>query len=433
MRILFVTPSFPFPLTDGGRLGYYNPIKYLSCRNEVVLVSFTGLENPADVSELERFCIAVKSFRQRQEGQFWALARGLITNPPGSSAKYWDPEFGRFIVDCIKRYRPDLVEFHHLTMAAYEKYVSPSIPVILREHNVEYKVWERQLRCAQSWLEWAYVRLAAPRVRQYEGRMATRFARCITVCNADAGHLRAVSPQARIEAIPSGVDTEYFRPSENMWEEPYSLTLTGSFEWSPKQHSLWILLTEIFPRIKSRVPKVKLYVVGKGVPSKIQDRARQFPDVCVTGGVDDVRPYISRSSLILHYLESGGGIALKVLEAMAMRKPVLSNRLGCEGIDVETGRDCILADGIENFVDAAVELLNNKCLRLRLADGGYRRILDSYAWERIAYQLEQLYSDVLKEVVEGNDKHLDFDLTEKMTTLNNPRLADSSSHPSQSE
>ncbi len=379
MRIFFVTPLFPFPPNDGGRLGYYNPIKYLSRTNEIILVSLSMPENTAYVSELKRFCIAVETFWQRRKGHLWALAGGLTMNPPGSLAKYWEPRFGNFLVECIDRYSPALVELQHLSMAAYARYVPPSVPVILREHNVEYKVWERQSRCARSWPERAYVRLAAPRIRQYEGDIASRFARCITVSEADARHLRAISPQARIEVIPSGVDTEYFRPAENSWEEPFSLTLTGSFDWPPKQHSLWILLSEIFPRIKSRVPKAKLYVVGKGVPRKILDRAQQIPDVIVTGMVDDVRPYLSRTSVVLQYLESGGGIALKVLEAMAMRKPVLSNPLGCEGIDIEGGRDCFLADGIANFVDAAVELLTNEGMRLRLAERGYRRILELYS------------------------------------------------------
>lgn len=423
MRILFVTPSFPFPLNDGGRLGYYNPIKYLSRRNEVVLVSFNAPEDVASVAELERLCVAVKCFRRQQKGQFLALARGIVMNPPGSCAKYWDPGFGEFIADCIDRYRPDVVELHHLTMAAYLKYIRPSIPVILREHNVEYKVWERQLECAQSWLEWAYIHLVAPRVRTYEGDMAPRFARCIAVCNADAGHLRAISPRARIEAIPSGVDTEYFYPSKNIAVDPYSLTTTGSFEWLPKQHSLWMLLTEIFPRIKARVPQAKLYVVGKGVPSRIQDRARTISGVFITGPVDDVRPYIARSSLILHYLEGGGGIALKVLEAMAMRKAVLSNRLGCEGIDLVTGRDCFLADGVDNFVEAATELLNNDCLRQRLAEGGFQRIVDSYAWHRIVYQLEHLYSEVLNEVAQSSDKRPDS-LREELSALSSPRVID---------
>lgn len=424
MRILFVTPSFPFPPNDGGRLGYYNPIKYLSRTNEIVLVSFRGPEKVQDVSELKQFCVAVETFSLSHKGNLWGLARGLFMNPPGSLAKYWEPRFGDFLAQCIDRYSPDLVELQHLSMAAYARYVPPSVPVILREHNVEYKVWERQARCVRSLPEWAYVRLAAPRIRQYEGNVAACFSQCITVSKADAKHLRAISPQARIRVIPSGVDTEYFCPAENSFDEPYSLAHTGSFDWPPKRRSLWILLTEIFPRIKSRVPKAKLYVVGKGVPGNIRERTQQIPGVVITGTVDDVRPYVLRSSVVLHYLESGGGIALKVLEAMAMRKPVLSNRLGCEGIEVETGRDCFFADGIEDFVDGAVKLLNDSCLRQRLAEGGYRRIQEAYAWQTLAPQFERCYAEVLGETGQKVDEQAVSGLLEKTVTLSDTSTAD---------
>lgn len=418
-----MTPSFPFPPNDGGRLGYYNPIKYLSRRNEIVLVSLGGPENPAHVSELKRFCLAVETFRKPGSGQRWGLARGLIRNPPGSLAKYWDSRFGDFLLECVTRHNPDLVELQHLSMAVYGRFF-PSLPVILREHNVEYKVWERQVRSARSWLEWAYVRLAAPRIRVYEGNVASRFARCVTVSEADARHLRAISPRAHVEVIPSGVDTEYFYPVQGVREEPYSLTLTGSFEWPPKQHSLWVLMTEIFPRIKTRVPEAKLYVVGKGVPPEMRERAEKMPSVVITGAVEDVRPYISRSSIVLQYLESGGGIALKVLEAMAMRKPVLSNRLGCEGIDVEAGRDCLLADGVENFADAAVQMLNDSDLRRRLADEGYKRIQEAYAWQRLTGQFEKCYGEVLNEAGKNGKQHSVSSLASKTATVNSAGTAD---------
>jgi glycosyltransferase involved in cell wall biosynthesis len=143
-------------------------------------------------------------------------------------------------------------------------------------------------------------------------------------------------------------------------------------------------------------------------------------DVLVTGMVDDVRPYVWRSSLVLHYLESGGGIALKVLEAMAMRKPVLSNRLGCEGINVEGGRDCFLADGVDNFVIGAVQLLGDSSLRQRLADGGYRKIHEDYAWKNLAPRFDKCYSDVLQETAGQHLLHIPAEKVAPLVTQARP-------------
>jgi glycosyltransferase involved in cell wall biosynthesis len=246
-------------------------------------------------------------------------------------------------------------------------------------------------------MERIYVRLCAPRVKAFEGEIASSFDRCVTVSEADVHYLRDIAGEADVCTIPSGVDTEYFCPApDSLSEEPFSLVLTGSFEWKPKQHNLRVLLAEIFPRIQAQIPQAKLYVVGKGVPAEIKEQYGSQSGVTITGMVDDVRPYIQRASLVLNYVESGGGIALKVLEAMAMRKAVLSNSLGCEGIKVEHGRNVFLADGTEVFADAAVSLLRNEQFRMEMANQGFELIKQQYSWNVIADEFTRCYTEVLE-------------------------------------
>ena len=324
----------------------------------------------------------------------WLAGLCLFLRGRARSIRY--PAAGELIRETIARHEPDIVEFHHLNTAVYRRYAS-GVPAVLREHNVEHKVWERYAESAASWAERGYAKWIAPRVRKYEAECAARFERCIVVSRADAVHLRKVSPEARIEVIPSGVDTEYFYPCPDIQGEPYQMVLTGSFEWKPKQHNLRVLLVEIMPRIRAKLPEAKLYVVGKGVPEESRRLAERTPGVTVTGTVPDVRPYVWRLSLVLNYLESGGGIALKVLEAMAMRKPVLSNSLGCEGIEVEHGREVFLADGAEEFAGAAAHLLENMPLRRSIAEAGFQAVLERYNWDVIARDLQQVYKSVLEE------------------------------------
>jgi glycosyltransferase involved in cell wall biosynthesis len=396
VRILFVTPYFPYPPNDGGRLGIFNPVKYLSRKNEVVLASMVEPDELQYVSEMRRYCRAVETYVRLSALDGLRLARGLLWDPPGSAAKYWDAGFGRLLRGCIGRYAVDLVEFECLYTAAYQRLVK-DLPCILREHNADFKVWERHAQHAQEFLEKWYVSRCAPRVLAYEAKMTPRFARCLTVSNADARYISGIAPTARVEAIPSGVDTEYFYPSPHVQEEPYRMVLTGSFDWKPKQHNLRVFLGEIMPRIRAKVPQAKLSVVGKGVPEELRRLAERTPGVTVTGTVPDVRPYVWRSSLVLNYLESGGGIALKVLEAMAMKKPVLSNSLGCEGIEVEHGRDVFLADGTEEFAGAAARLLENAAARRQVAEKGYQRVHELYSWAVIANRFQDCYETVVAE------------------------------------
>jgi polysaccharide biosynthesis protein PslH len=362
---------------------------------EVVLVSVVDSEPPEFVEELRRYCVDVK-VHQIRKSPYLGLARGMFVDPPGSYAKYLDKGFGRLIQNAAQEWNVDLVELQGLHTAEYGSWVRP-VPIILRQHNVDYKVWERQAEHANSLWERMYVSWVAPRIKAYEGKVAPRFDRCITVSEADAISLRNIAPTAKIETIPSGVDTEYFLPDDTTKEEPFSIVTTGFFAWQPKQHNLRVLLTEVFPRIRTRLPEVTLTVVGKGVPDELLAVARKTPGVTMTGSVGDVRPYVRKAALTINYVESGGGIALKVLEAMAMRRAVLSNSLGCEGIRVQHGENVFLADGAESFAEAAVLLLQNSSVRQKIAEGGYRLVKQVYAWERLAGRFQDCYASVLSE------------------------------------
>jgi glycosyltransferase involved in cell wall biosynthesis len=362
---------------------------------EVVLVSFVDSEPAEFVDEMKRYCIDVKA-QPLGKSPYAALVRGLFTEPPGSYAKYYDSEFGKLIQDTIKEWNVDIVELQCLHLAEYRSLVG-SVPVLLRQHNVDYKLWERQAEHTNGLWERLYVSLVAPRVKAYEARVAPQFERCITVSEADAKYLRDIAPTAKVETIPSGVDTEYFFPDDTVEEEPYSIVMTGGFAWQPKQHNLRVLLTDVYPRIRARLPKVTLKVVGKGAPDELLTLARKIPGVTMTGGVPDVRPYVHRATLALNYVESGGGIALKVLEAMAMRKPMLSTSLGCEGIRVQHGENVFLADGPDAFAEAAVLLLQNSAIRQKITEGGYRLVQQIYAWEKLAGQFHDCYTSVLSE------------------------------------
>lgn len=396
MKLLLVFPFVPYPPTDGGRIGFWNPIKYLSRRHDVHVAFLAEEKDREHWAALQTQCASVQAlFRVRPAGLL-PIVRSVVGDPPGSARMFWDPRFAMVLQKTIQEQNIDLVEFHHLHTAAYRD-VAGSLPTVLREHNVEHVIWERHARYAPL-VERVGARWLAPRIRGYEADMASKFDRCVVVSQADAVHLKRVSPTARIEMIPSGVDTEYFAPDSEAPEGPDEMKMVyvGAFQWAPRQHNLRVILEQIMPRIRARVPDARLWVVGQGIPAHLERLAAATPGVTLTGAVPDVRPYIRGASLMLNYVESGGGIALKVLEAFAMRKAVLSNSVGCEGIGAEHGRDVFLAEGVDNFAEAAALLLRNPGLRERLSNAGHELVLRTYAWEVLAHQFGVLY-DRLKE------------------------------------
>src|SRR5579864_2585102 len=211
MRLLLAFPFFPYPPNDGGRIGFFNSVKYLSRAHEVTVFTLAGDGEAVAIEELKRLCKDVCVFRRPPGRDAYRLMRGCVCFPPGAGSKYWYPAAGEFIRRTIATHGSQLVEFHHLNMAIYRKFAG-SAPAVLREHNVEYRVWERYAEKASGWIEQGYAKWTAPRVRKYEAEAAARFDRCIVVSPADASYLQKVSPKAWIETIPSGVDTEYFFP-----------------------------------------------------------------------------------------------------------------------------------------------------------------------------------------------------------------------------
>src|SRR5882724_9325226 len=121
MRLLLVFPFFPFPPNDGGRIGFFNPIKYLSRQHVVAVACLVGPQEDVAIEELKHYCSDVYIFK-RPGGDVYRLAKGLFSDPPGAAAKYWDPQAGEFIRRAIASHKPDIVEFHHLNMAAYQHF-----------------------------------------------------------------------------------------------------------------------------------------------------------------------------------------------------------------------------------------------------------------------------------------------------------------------
>src|SRR5262249_35918041 len=158
---------------------------------------------------------------------------------------------------------------------------------------------------------------------------------------------------------------EYFRPSAAA-VEPGTILFFGAINYYPNTEGLLFFLDEVFPRIQEQYPAVRLLIVGQLPPPSIAARASE--DVVVTGLVDDVRPYLERAAVVIAPLRIGGGTRLKIVEAMAMGKPVVATSLGAEGLDVVDGEDILLADTPEDFAGQVVRALGDAALARRLGE-----------------------------------------------------------------
>ena len=205
--------------------------------------------------------------------------------------------------------------------------------------------------------------------------------------------LAAHAPRARVCAIPTGVDTAYFTPNGSQ-ETPGALVFTGSLDWFPNEDCIVHFGEVVFPRIREAVPDVSLTVVGRNPGPRVQ-RLAAIPGVRVTGTVQDVRPYVAAATLCVVPLRVGGGTRLKIFEALAMGKAVVSTTVGAEGLPLVPGRHFVQADEPAEFANAVVALLRDPARRKALGSAGRRLVEERYSWSQVVREFEARCEEVV--------------------------------------
>lgn len=397
MRVLQISPRKPYPPSGGGEIVTYNTIKYLSLRNhDITLVSI--VDKSEDIPELQEYCEWVPVEKDTRNKIFGILGN-LLSAKPYTISKYHS---GR-VMDVVRRELRekefDIVHLDGLHVAHYGAMVKREfeLPVVLGAHNVETKIMQRFYRSQGNPFIKLYAYYQYRKLYSYEARLCGVFDRCLMITGLDERRLREMNPNVKTAVVPAGVDTSYFYPL-NLREEPCSIVSVASMDWLPNVESILWFYYRVFPIVKKSVPEARLYVVGRNPPGAIKDL--EGDDVVVTGFVDDVREWMARGRVFIVPLKTGSGMRVKILNAMAMAKPVVSTSVGCEGIGAVHGRSISVADSPEEFAARIVELFNEREKRERMATAGLELVDREYRWEKIAERMEWEYLGVLP----GRDK-----------------------------
>ncbi|HEY0715757.1 MAG TPA: glycosyltransferase, partial [Polyangia bacterium] len=231
----------------------------------------------------------------------------------------------------------------------------------------------------------------------YEGKAARWFDHNIMVSDEDVATMKRLYGVTNCSSIPTGVDSDYYQPmpGPNGGEgEGNDLVFTGSMDWLPNVDGITWFANEILPLLRRELP-VKVWVVGRKPSAAVKELAARHPDIEVTGTVDDVRPYIGRGRVYIVPLRIGGGTRMKIYEAMAMGKPVVSTRIGAEGLPVNDGQDIALADTPADFAARVLGLLRNPEQRRILGAAGRTLVTENYSWQGVARRFTQICESVV--------------------------------------
>jgi glycosyltransferase involved in cell wall biosynthesis len=226
-----------------------------------------------------------------------------------------------------------------------------------------------------SWQEWRKMEAAERRYLRLADRV-------LTVSESDRDAFRPFVDPAKLTVIPTGVDVDYFQPIPGK-ESPSCLVFTGSMDWLPNEDAILFFVDAILPLIKQQCPDASLEVVGRSPSRKLQALAQTEKSLHLTGWVDDIRPFVARGAVCIVPLRIGGGTRLKIFEAMAMNKAVISTSVGAEGLPVCSGKNILLADTPSAFADSVISLLRDSNQRHRLGSAARVLVQENYSWSKI--------------------------------------------------
>lgn len=290
------------------------------------------------------------------------------------------PELNRVVSRLIESQAVDLCIADFMVAVPNVRLDGP-VPVVYFSHNVEHLIW-RRLRDNERFWRRALLELEWRKMRRCEADTCRRAQRTIAVSAQDRAVLSSIAPGADIRDVPTGVDIEYFAPQQNT-EVSHRLVYVGSMDWYPNEDGVLFFIDAILPAIRRRIPEASLTVVGRNPSRRLRDAAASAA-VEVTGTVDDIRPFVAQAAIVVVPLRVGGGTRLKIFEAMAMGKAVVSTTIGAEGLPLTDDVHVIRADEPHAFADAVVTLLLDPVRRREIGKAARQLVEQRYSWDKVA-------------------------------------------------
>ena len=397
MKILWVKAGGLIPADTGGKIRSYQLLRQVAANHEVTLFTFYAAHPHDAHDQLERICVRVvrqplETPTPRSLGDVGLYARQLFSLKPYAITKYCRPEVSLRLRQLLQVEKYDLILCDFLCAAGVIPW-DLRCPKVLFTHNVEALIWRRHFRLARNpgWKAvcWREYKTMARAERHYLG-LADHV---LTVSDTDRNHFAQFINASRMNVISTGVDVDYYGPTSEP-VEPNTLVFTGAMDWMPNEDGMFHFLEKILPRIRARIPEISLWIVGRQPSRRLQELAARTPGVCVTGTVEDIRPYVHRAAVYVVPLLVGSGTRLKIFEAMAMGKAVVSTSLGAEGLPVRDGENVILADEPGSFANAVVRLLQSSELRNNLGRAAREFVEHKYSWASVAAELEAILTSV---------------------------------------
>jgi glycosyltransferase involved in cell wall biosynthesis len=374
-RLLMVSPYLPFPLSHGGAVRMFNLARHLTQEYDLLLLTFRERRDQIDYERLgscfARVIVVDQDERRRPD-----------PSVPAAVAQFRTGAMSAAICQAAANYRPDVLQIEYTQLAGYRD-VLPGTPAVLVEHDVTFSLYEQIWRTEQT----ARARTAFDQWHRYESHWLTRYDAVAVMSGPEkAKAVAAGAPEERTWIVPNGVDIDRFEPAPEPASGSLEMLFVGSFRHVPNLLAFEYLQKEILPRL----PGVRLRVVAGPEYQKYWKGAADNR-TAVEGFVSDLAPYYARAAVVLVPLTVSAGTNIKVMEAMACGRPVVSTPVGVAGLDLVDGEEALIASNAAAFVAAVERLLTDGSLRHRIGVNARAAVVERFSWEYCARRAKEMY------------------------------------------
>lgn len=403
MKILFLSQIVPYPPHGGVLQRGYNVIRELSKFADIHLMAFVHpdtLHKPEDLEDskkvLSQYCEEIEYFtlwpKTSKFHKYFAFLSSMFYPGPFSVYAHKSAALDKRIKIIMNHGGIDLVHFDTIALARFNhSYIK--VPKVVTFHNIESHLMARRARVEKNPLASKFVEIQANRLQKYEKYKSMDFDLNIMMSQVDEDELHQLNPSANTVIVPNGVDVEYFQHIKG--KEKPCLIYTGGMNMFANKDAVLYFLAEVWPQVKREVPDVIFYSIGQDPPQELLEMANKDSAIKVMGFVEDVRPYIAESSVYVVPLRVGGGTRLKVVDALAQGKAIVSTSVGCEGITVTDGKNIEIADDANTFSRKVISLLKSPVRREELGNAARELAVSSYSWSIIGKTIKSAYFELV--------------------------------------
>jgi len=402
-RILFLTPQLPYPPEQGAALRNYSLICQVAQRHAVSLLTFAA-HDAAVRGPLHALCQQVRTVPPPGRTRVDRLRTLALTRLPDMAQRLHSPAFVAALRDMVTREPFDVLQVEGIEMAPYARLVrqwlGENAPVLVfDDHNAEYVLQQRaclaDARRPARWPAALYSLAQWQRLERFERAFCREADVVVAVSEADALALRRLDAALRPLVVPNGVDIERYHPGlpDSIPLHHPAVVFTGKMDYRSNVDAMLWFHRRVWPTVRRHVSAARLYVVGKN-PHRRLAPLRSDRSVTVTGWVPDVLPYLGGADVVVAPMRTGGGTQLKVLEAMAAGRPLVTTSFGAEGVGLVPGRHALVEDDPERMARAISRLLTDAAAAQALGAAGRELVVERFDWSAVAARLEAGYAAI---------------------------------------